>query len=167
MIWFDMDGTLAKFYEHSDCLEKMYEKGYFMGLNAYKLANFANQLAEYENVGIISACVDTPYCEAEKMAWLRKYCPNIKDFNIVFCKVGENKAEIVDGLFDVSKPQQMVLIDDYSGNIYDWEMYQGYNKYVAIKFFNGKNNKSGKKYDRGFKTNLQLKKLLIELDELV
>ena len=40
MIWFDMDGTLAKFYEHNDCLERMYEKGYFMGLNAYKLANF-------------------------------------------------------------------------------------------------------------------------------
>ena len=37
-IFIDMDGTIARFYEADDCLEKMYEPGFFKDLKPYKKA---------------------------------------------------------------------------------------------------------------------------------
>ena len=34
-IFVDMDGTIARFYEADDCLEKMYEIGFFANLRPY------------------------------------------------------------------------------------------------------------------------------------
>ena len=32
MIFLDMDGTLAKFYDKKNCIEKMYEENFFISL---------------------------------------------------------------------------------------------------------------------------------------
>ena len=158
MIFFDMDGTIAKFYKDEDCLEKMYEKGFFLSLEPYALAKFVNELANLypQHIGILSACVESPYCEDEKRAWLHTHCPNVLPQNFIFTKAGENKAKAVESWKQYQ--ETMILIDDYSENLYNWQMFD--RTFVAIKFINGINNKSGKTYQHSFRTVKQLKELL-------
>ena len=35
-VYADMDGTIARFYEHANCLEMMYSPRFFRELNPYK-----------------------------------------------------------------------------------------------------------------------------------
>lgn len=158
MIFFDMDGTIAKFYHDKQCLEKMYERDYFFALKPYKLAEYVNELAsKRKDIYILSACIDSPYCEQEKRDWLRIYIPNLPESHYIFTKTGEDKATIIEE--KLGKPTSTrILIDDYSKNIFDWES-KG-RKYVAIKYLNGMNNKSGKVYSLKAKTIKQIKSLL-------
>lgn len=153
LIFFDMDGTLARFYEKPNYLEQMYEKGFFFGLKPYKLVeqlNNDNHL-DWNNIYIISACVGTDYCRAEKVAWCQHYLPKLPLHHILLCDVGENKAEMVgDHLGDATDDIECWLVDDYSKNICEWEMYAP--TFNAIKFKNGINNKSGRNYDKVVRT---------------
>lgn len=148
LLFFDMDGTLARFYEKPNYLEKMYEKGFFFELKPYKWVQELNKDAnriDWESIYIISACVDTPNCRIEKLAWLRTYLPHLCPENILLCDVGENKAEIIaNQLGDMVDDCECWLIDDYSRNIYEWVI--EHPNFHAIKFVNGINNKSGRNY---------------------
>ena len=42
-LFVDMDGTIAKFYYKKNCLEKMYEQGYFAKLPLYSMATRLNK----------------------------------------------------------------------------------------------------------------------------
>ena len=144
MIFIDMDGTLAQIYQKQNYLEAMYEKGFFAGLKPYAWVSALNAYAKTrDDIYILSACVDTPYCEIEKRYWLRTYLPNIPEANYLFCKVGENKAQVVlERLGD--KAGYNILVDDYSVNLYEWQMTE--RNFVAIKFINEVNNKCGNTY---------------------
>ena len=146
-LFFDMDGTLARFYEHRNtCLERMYEKGFFAGLKPYKLAAELNEFGDkydcWDKIYIVSACVSTDYCFAEKLAWLRQHLPHLQEDHIILCAVGSNKAEVVE-LF-CGKGGEKWLVDDYGANIRDWEQHG--KDFSAIKFINGINNKKGNYY---------------------
>lgn len=143
-IFVDMDGTLAKFYYHKKCLEKMYEREYFLRLKPYKIVDYIRKLARKgkHEVYILSACINSPYCEEEKCLWVQEYLPEITDDHMIFCKAGEVKATIAAKYREGNEP--MVLLDDYSLNLYEWEL-QGRGWY-AVKFLNGINNKSDKEY---------------------
>lgn len=144
MIFIDMDGTLAKMFQKENYLEAMYEKGFFLNLKPYAWVKQLNKFCkDREDVYILSACIDNEYCEKEKMAWLKTYLPNIPLDHYIFTKVGENKAEKVDELFEREKGYR-ILVDDYGKNLYDWQM-QGFH-FVGVKFLNGINNKKGKHY---------------------
>lgn len=166
MIFFDMDGTLAKFYADKNYMERMYEKGYFFDLAPYKMVEYVNKLASEMNdsIYILSACVDSPYCEQEKRAWLRTYLPTIPESNYIFTKVGESKAKKVADMFGGRK-STMILIDDYSQNLYEWQMFD--KNYIAIKFINGINNKKGNEYKYAVKTNKQLEITLKKLNAII
>lgn len=161
MIFFDMDGTIAKFYHDKKCLEKMYEKGYFLSLKPYALAKYVNELAAAcpSKVGILTACIDSPTCEQEKRAWLNIHCPNVLPENRIFIMQGESKAEAVKEWDKNHNP--MILVDDYSKNIYDWQMCG--DNYIAIKYFNGMNNKTNKHYHYAFRSVKQLDNWLLKL----
>ena len=144
MIFIDMDGTLAKIFDKPNYLEEMYEKGFFLNLKPYKWVKQLNKFCkDREDVYILSACVDTEYCEKEKMAWLKTYLPNIPLNHYIFTKVGENKAEKVEEMFGKEMGYR-ILVDDYGVNLYDWQM-QGFH-YIGVKFLNGINDKKGKHY---------------------
>ena len=69
-IFVDMDGTIARFYEAEDCLERMCETGFFANLRPYeKMIKMLEKLNEkgYE-IFILSACVGTQ-CKIEKQAF--------------------------------------------------------------------------------------------------
>ena len=164
-LFVDMDGTLAKFYYKKNCLEKMYEQGYFANLPLYAIARHIDDFAKKDtcvNVYILSACVNSPYCEQEKTEWLLKNMPNINPKNFIFTKVGESKWEkayqtIGDENFDC---MVNILLDDYTKNLEDWCCE---NNMVGIKFLNGINDTTKTWQGYKVKTFKQLIEILQEL----
>lgn len=136
-IFVDMDGTVANFFEMEDCLERMYEEGFFYNLKPLAFANFINEMATYdqENIYILSACVDTTYCRQEKMDWLDEYIPFVKEENIILCNIGENKADIIKAM-GIAIDKECILYDDYTKNLVEWELAGGH----GIKALNGINH---------------------------
>lgn len=163
MIFVDMDGTLAKFYYHKKCLEKMYEREYFLRLKPYKIVDYIRKLVRKgkQEIYILSACINSPYCKEEKWLWVQEFLPEIDDDHIILCNTGENKAKIA-ARYRTGN-ENMILLDDYSENLYNWEM-QGRGWY-AVKFLNGINNKSEKEYRYKVRTAGQLNKVLSEIED--
>lgn len=140
IFFIDMDGTVADFYHTPNFLQDMMKPGYFAELKPMAFATAINELALTHTVYILSACVKTTYCETEKRNWTKKFIPNIAEENMIFCKVGENKADIVRERLNIRKlNKHHVLIDDYTANLLLWEKAGG----TGIKKLNGINNKSG------------------------
>lgn len=158
-LYVDMDGTIAKFYHHKQYLEKMHEQGYFANLKPYAMLKAIKQLASKSNIEVfvLSACVFSPYCEPEKLAWLDKYLPEIDDDHRILVNVGENKADYID--YDVDTIN--ILLDDYSRNLIEWEQYDVNN--IGIKFVNGINDKTNKQYKYKVRNGNQLEKLLSQI----
>ena len=125
--YFDMDGTMANFYKDVDCLEKMYEVGFFQNLEKLPLAEVVNSFAKQypEQVFVLSACIND-VCEQEKKAWCLQYLPNVSIDKQIYTRVGENKAE------RVGVTSNDYLIDDYSVNLIQWMEMNG----KSIKAYN-------------------------------
>ena len=162
-LFVDMDGTVAKFYYKKNYLEKMYEQGYFANLPLYAMAKHIDDFASKDtcvNVYILSACVNSKYCEQEKTEWLLKNMPNINPKNFIFTKVGESKVEkaktIVESWYDYTN----ILLDDYSKNLEDWNNYE---TCIGIKFLNGMNDTTKSWQGEKIKTFNQLEKILQDM----
>jgi 5'(3')-deoxyribonucleotidase len=159
-LFLDMDGTLAKFYANPNYMEKMFEPNYFATLKPYAIVDTIKEIIKempIVKVMVLSACVDTEYCEEEKQIWLDHYLPEIPQENRAFCKVGEDKTELARLL--VGKDDINILLDDYSVNLEQWQA-QGW---VAIKYVNGINDKQGKDYKLKVKSGKQLKELITKI----
>lgn len=159
-LFLDMDGTLAKFYANPNYMEKMFEPNYFATLKPYAIVDTIKEIIKempIVKVMVLSACVDTEYCEEEKQMWLDHYLPEIPQENRAFCKVGENKTDLARLL--VGKNDINILLDDYSVNLEQWKA-QGW---VAIKFVNGMNDKKGNDYALKVKSGKQLKELITKI----
>jgi 5'(3')-deoxyribonucleotidase len=159
-LFLDMDGTLAKFYANPNYMEKMFEPNYFATLKPYAIVDTIKEIIKempIVKVMVLSACVDTEYCETEKEIWLDHYLPEIPQENRAFCKVGEDKTDLARLL--VGKDDINILLDDYSVNLEQWQA-QGW---VAIKYVNGINDKQGKDYPLKVKSGKQLKELLTKI----
>ena len=147
-IFLDMDNVLTDFGDvrnRPDILEKMSERGFFLNLNPLPFLHEMNKVASLfpENIFIISACINSPYCKEEKIEWLKKYLPAACKENVIFTETGKKKSLYVSEKYFGSKRRKIskydILIDDYSKNIVDWEKRGG----TAIKFRNNFNNGSG------------------------
>lgn len=159
-LFLDMDGTLAKFYANPNYMEKMFEPNYFATLKPYAIVDTIKEIIKempIVKVMVLSACVDTEYCEEEKQIWLDHYLPEIPQENRAFCKVGEDKTDLARLL--VGKDDINILLDDYSVNLEQWKA-QGW---VAIKFVNGMNDKKGNDYALKVKSGKQLKELITKI----
>ena len=112
------------------------------------------------NVYILSACVNSPYCEQEKTDWLLKNMPNINPKNFIFTKVGESKVakakEIIENWYDYTN----ILLDDYSKNLEDWSNHE---TCIGIKFLNGINDTTKSWQGEKIKTFNQLEKILQDM----
>ena len=140
-LFVDMDGTIAKFYYKKNCLEKMYEQGYFAKLPLYSMATQLNNFAEKDtcvNVYILSACIDSKYCEQEKVEWLLKYMPNISPTHFIFTKVGESKVLKAKTIVENFDECINILLDDYTLNLEQWQAQSML--CMGVKFINGIND---------------------------
>jgi 5'(3')-deoxyribonucleotidase len=137
---FDMDGTLARFYDDEDCLTNMHNPGYYENLgihrNMLKTMLQAIKLLGVENVYIISAYIDSPYCQQEKLNWLEKNIPiALPAENILLVPCGIPKTQFIPGGVNAST----ILFDDYNKNLIEWVAAGG----TAIKAINPINHVNG------------------------
>lgn len=139
-LFIDMDGTLARFHDEVQYLERMFEKGFFENLKPFDnmvlaISYFKEAHPDVE-LFILSACVDgePPYCKEEKNAWIDKLFPReIDRQHRIFTPVGKAKSAYIPG--GITKDDY--LIDDYNANLEQWKRDGG----VAIKCKNNINNK--------------------------
>ena len=59
------------------------------------------------------------------MKWIKKYLYNIPKENICFCRIGENKAEIIKNKLNITIDKTCYLLDDYTKNLNQWENFGG------------------------------------------
>ena len=115
MIYFDMDGVLAKYYtlEEIGDPSKINEKGYFRNLPPIERGvELLKTVAEYVDVGICSAVLPekvNPYAREEHIG--RDYITSI-----IFTPCVGEKAKFVPTF---SKSD--VLVDDQLDNVLDWK----------------------------------------------
>lgn len=123
-IFLDLDGTIAKF-NVKNALERFdKEIGFFAKLGAYVGVEVVNELALNGNVFVISASPNEQ-ADNDKMVWLKKYLPNIKQENVTLCRIGENKAEIIQNKYNIIINKECLLLDDYTKNLVEWEKVGG------------------------------------------
>ena len=123
-IFLDLDGTLAKF-NVPNALERFdKEIGFFSKLGAYKGIEVINELAKDNNLFVISASPNEQ-ADKDKMIWIEKYLPNINVNNITICRIGENKAKIIQDKYNITINEQCYLLDDYTKNLIEWENFGG------------------------------------------
>lgn len=110
----DMDGTLARFHDEIDYLERMFEEGFFESLAPFEKMVDGIRIFIRENPEVrtctCSAAIQSPFCRAEKDAWIDKYLPEIPKENRIYTEVGRSKAEYLpDGA-----AKDVYLLDDYN-----------------------------------------------------
>lgn len=135
----DMDGTLARFHDQANYLERMFEKDFFRELEPF--ANMVEGVRQFMQdhpdveVFIVSARVigEPPYCEVEKNAWLDRYLPEIDREHRIFTDIGHSKVEYLPG----GATKDDYLLDDYNKGL-NLFMYDGGS---AIKCHNNINQR--------------------------
>lgn len=130
----DIDGTLSEY------ISKEYpwwlEKEIFRDLPPqWEVINAVKKLIENGNeVYIITAYhKHTPQVKEDKIYWLNKFLPKVKEDHMIFTFCGENKTSYVPGGI---KPTD-ILLDDFNRNLENWRDEGG----LAIKLLNGLNSK--------------------------
>ncbi len=118
-LFIDLDGTVAKFNVRNALERFDKEIGFFANLGAYKGIEAINEMALLKNVYVISASPNTQ-ADIDKMTWLSKYLPNIPKENITLCRLGENKAKIIENKYNLIIDNNCYLLDDYSKNLFEW-----------------------------------------------
>lgn len=131
MIWFDMDGVLAK-WNMDASIEDTHTPGYFLEREPESGAvELIKSLAkEGSPVGIRSAAYKEGTARQDKEAWLKKQ--GLSTIPLVFTEYGGSKTAGLNGT-------NHVLIDDFSANLHDWEK----SGYTGVKFYNGINGTHG------------------------
>ena len=137
-IFIDMDGTLARFHDEVQYLERMWEKNFFKNLKPFdNMVEATRKLLERgtAEIFILSAAIEgePPYCKKEKHEWLDCFLPEIDDEHRIFTKVGVAKSAYISG----GLTEQDYLIDDYNIGLEEWQKDGG----TAIKCKNNINHK--------------------------
>ena len=127
-LFVDLDGTLARFNVRNALKRFDKEEGFFANLLAYKGIEVVNELANEIELFVISASPNEQ-ADNDKMIWLNKYLPNINNDNITICRLGQNKAQIIQDKYNIVIDNNCYLLDDYTKNLNEWESFGG----VGIK----------------------------------
>ncbi len=117
--FFDMDGTLSRFYKDPQFLDLMKKPGYFVNLEPYE--SMVEVIKQLQNMGcevFILSAYSSPFEVEEKVMWLTREIPSIDCQHMLFCKAGTDKSLFVHSLeHDLT---HCVLVDDYSKNLLEW-----------------------------------------------
>ena len=143
-LFLDLDGTLAKFNSKRNALKRFdNEIGFFANLKPYKYIEFVNQLATSENVNVyVISATPNEQADKDKLVWIRKYLNNIKEENICFSRLNENKAKVIKDKLNITIDNECILLDDYTKNLIEWTNLNG----IGIKRITSKADNSTKKW---------------------
>lgn len=123
-VFLDLDGTLARFNVRNALERFDKEEGFFTRLKAYKNIEIVNELAKNNNLFVISASPNEQ-ADKDKLEWLSKYLPNIQLDNVTICRLGQNKAQIIQDKYNITIDSNCYLLDDYTKNLIEWESFGG------------------------------------------
>lgn len=123
-VFLDLDGTLAKFNVRNALERFDKEVGFFAKLGAYKGIEVVNELAKTNQLFIISASPNEQ-ADKDKIVWIQKYLPNVSIDNITLCRIGQNKAQIIEEKYSIKIDNNCYLLDDYTKNLNEWESFGG------------------------------------------
>ena len=146
-LFLDLDGTLAKFNSKKNALQRFdNEKGFFATLKPYKYIEVINELAcsGLIEVYVISA-TPNEQADKDKFIWIKKYLNQIKENNICFCRLNENKAKVIKDKLNITIDKECYLLDDYTKNLIEWKNLNG----IGIKRLTSLANNKSKKW-KGF-----------------
>lgn len=136
-VFIDMDGTVARFHDERDCLERMYERGFFLNLEPFRsVVAGVEQIKHYckdVELWVLSAAVNDT-CIREKDMWLDIHMPYISAEHRIYTGIGEDKSEQIPG----GIAQSDILIDDYNNNLEQWRRAGG----KSIKLVNNINDRA-------------------------
>ena len=123
-LFVDLDGTLAKFNIRNALKRFDNEVGFFAKLGAYVEIEKVNELATSGQVFVISASPNEQ-ADKDKMIWLEKFLPNVSKENITICRIGENKAKVIEDKYNIKIDNNCYLLDDYTKNLIEWKANNG------------------------------------------
>lgn len=161
-LFLDLDGTLAKFNSKKNALKRFdNEKGFFSSLKPYKNIEVINQLATCENVEVyVISATPNEQADQDKMIWIKTYLNQIKQENICFCRLNENKAKVIKDKLNIEINKECILLDDYTKNLIEWKNLNG----IGIKRLTSKADNSRKIWkDYSIKNLNQLPQVLFSL----
>lgn len=141
-LFLDMDGTLAMFNSKKNALKRFdNEKGFFSSLKPFVNIDTINQLVDNNivDVFIISASPNEQ-ADIDKKQWIDTYLPSVKPENICFCRLGQNKAQIIKEQLNIDIDNNCYLLDDYTKNLIEWNNSNG----IGIKRLTSLANNSRK-----------------------
>ena len=161
-LFLDLDGTLAKFNSKKNALKRFdNEKGFFSSLKPYKNIEVINELATCGNVEVyIISATPNEQADQDKMIWIKTYLNQIKQENICFCRLNENKAKVIKNKLNIEIDKECILLDDYTKNLIEWKNLNG----IGIKRLTSKADNSRKIWkDYSIKNLNQLPQVLFSL----
>ena len=124
-IFLDLDGTLARFNVRNALERFDKEEGFFANLLAYKGIEKVNEFAKVKGSLFIISASPNEQADKDKMKWAERYLPNIPQENITLCRIGENKAQIIQEKYNITINEECYLLDDYTKNLIEWENFGG------------------------------------------
>ena len=161
-LFLDLDGTLAKFNSKKNALKRFdNEKGFFSSLKPYKNIEVINELATCGNVEVyVISATPNEQADQDKMIWIKTYLKQIKQENICFCRLNENKAKVIKNKLNIEIDKECILLDDYTKNLIEWKNLNG----IGIKRLTSKADNSRKIWkDYSIKNLNQLPQVLFSL----
>ena len=161
-LFLDLDGTLAKFNSKKNALKRFdNEKGFFSSLKPYKNIEIINELATCGNVEVyVISATPNEQADQDKMVWINTYLKDIKQENICFCRLNENKAKVIKNKLNIEIDKECILLDDYTKNLIEWKNLNG----IGIKRLTSKADNSRKIWkDYSIKNLNQLPQVLFSL----
>lgn len=143
-LFLDLDGTLAKFNSKRNALQRFdNEKGFFSSLKPYKYIEEINKIATSGKVEVyIISATPNEQADNDKMIWIKTYLKDIKQKNICFCRLNENKAKVINNKLNITIDKECVLLDDYTKNLIEWNNLNG----IGIKRLTSLANNKSKKW---------------------
>ena len=137
----DMDDTLAHFNEQEKALERFdKESNFFYHLRPSKMTKIINDLLQANEIDknkiyIVSASPNEQ-ADKDKLKWLEQHLPNINKDNILFTRLGQDKAKEFMARYNINDLSKYILIDDYTKNLIEWQKLGG----KCFKYINEYNN---------------------------
>lgn len=141
----DMDNTLANFDQEKNALNRFAtEKDFFTNLKPNSILTILqmaiiNKQVDRKNIFIVSASPNTK-TDKDKRKWIDTYLDIIPKKNILFTRLGQNKAQRFLKRHNLKETdlKDYVLIDDYTKNLVEWKNFGG----KVLKYINQYNNKN-------------------------
>ncbi len=161
-LFLDLDGTLAKFNSKKNALKRFdNEKGFFSSLKPYKNIEVINELATCGNIEVyVISATPNKQADKDKLIWIKTYLNQIKQENICFCRLNENKAKVIKDKLNIEIDKECILLDDYTKNLIEWKNLNG----IGIKRLTSKADNSRKIWkDYSIKNLNQLPQVLFSL----